>query len=66
MAKISLKTVTLSECEVKCRWKYPRFEIVSIDLTGEEKVALRGSLAVTDSILIPLQANTMNTRGTMG
>lgn len=46
-ARKSLETVKLTECRVTFRWKYPRFEIVSIDLAAEEKVALRGSLVVT-------------------
>ncbi len=50
-ARKSLKTVTLTECEVKFRWKYPRFEVYSLDLTGEEKVSIRGSIVVNKNTL---------------
>ncbi len=50
-ARKSLKTVTLTECEVKFRWKYPRFEVYSLDLTGEEKVSIRGSIVVNKNAL---------------
>lgn len=50
-ARKSLKTITLTECEVKFRWKYPRFEIYSLDLTGEEKVSIRGSVTVNQNAL---------------
>jgi hypothetical protein len=50
-AKKSLESLTLSECSVTFRWKYPKFEITALDLTAREKVALRGSLTVTDGSL---------------
>lgn len=45
-ARKSLKTISLTACKVKFRWKYPRFEITELNLTGKEKVALRGSAVV--------------------
>lgn len=50
-AEKNLKTLTLRECNVEFQWKYPRFEISSISLEAEEKVALRGSLAVRNGKL---------------
>lgn len=50
-AKKSLKEITVTHCAVKFRWKYPHFEITSIDLEGEEKVALQGAISVNDGRL---------------
>ena len=50
-ARKSLKAITLTDCEVKFRWKYPRFEIYQLDLVGEEKVSIRGSIEVNKSAL---------------
>jgi hypothetical protein len=45
-ARKGLKEVTLSRCAVKFQWKYPRFEISSLDIEAEEKVAIRGTISV--------------------
>lgn len=45
-AKKGLKEITLSRCEVKFHWKYPHFEISSVDIEAEEKVAIRGSISL--------------------
>lgn len=50
-ARKSLRTITLTECKVKFRWKYPRFEVTELNLTGREKVALRGSAVVNKGVL---------------
>lgn len=50
-AKESLESLTLSDCSVKFRWNYPKFEITALDLAASEKVALRGSLTVTNGAL---------------
>lgn len=50
-ARKSLREITLTECAVKFRWDYPRFEVHSLNLAGEEKVALRGSAVVNKGVL---------------
>lgn len=50
-ARKSLKALTLTDCDVKFRWKYPRFEIHELDLAAEEKVAIRGSVTVNKTAL---------------
>jgi len=50
-ARKSLKRITLSTCEVKFRWKYPRFEITSLDFSSREKVSVRGTVAVENGAL---------------
>lgn len=50
-AKKSLESLALSDCSVKFRWKYPRFEVTEIRLAAREKVALRGTVTVNDGAL---------------
>lgn len=45
-AKKGLEEITLARCDVKFQWKYPHFEITSVDIEAEEKVAIRGSISL--------------------
>jgi hypothetical protein len=50
-AKKALKEITLTRCAVKFRWKYPHFEITSLDIEAEEKVAIRGTVSLEGGTL---------------
>lgn len=43
-SKKSFRQVKFSSCQVELQWKYPEFEITSLDLQSEGKLALRGSV----------------------
>lgn len=50
-AKSSLKTIILNRANLAFRWKYPRIEIHEIEVSGDGKLSLLGSLEINQDSL---------------
>lgn len=50
-AEESLKSLSLSRCEAKFTWQYPKFEVTSLDILAVEKVAVKGDVSLSGGAL---------------
>lgn len=50
-AKKSFRRVKFSSCQVEIQWKYPEFEVTSLDLQSDGKLAFRGSVQLSGDAL---------------